>query len=76
MNDGGPAFPTRVADFTQTQFGGVTVRDYFAIRVLNGLVTNGKIPSNKLDVAACAYDYADAMLAARKKNLTHKSTTE
>lgn len=45
---------------------GITIRDYFATQALLGLVTYGDIPDSKKVVADVAYEYADAMLEARK----------
>lgn len=79
-NTGGPAFPTVwrnegefnafapdgqvVAPGESVALHGVTVRDYFAIRALSGLVVNGENfePSR---LASFCYELADAMLRAR-----------
>lgn len=48
-------------------FGGMTLRDYFAAKAMVAIRTGlkrGEVPP--ADVARWAYDYADAMLAARK----------
>jgi hypothetical protein len=45
---------------------GMTLRDYFAGQALVGLVANpGPAPGPPERFAAVAYEYADAMLAAR-----------
>lgn len=47
---------------------GMTLRDYFAAKALNGMIASGnRLSLNRIDVAAIAYDYADAMMEARKK---------
>lgn len=63
-DDGGPAFPTdHATDTTFTDIrGGLTVRQWYAGRALQGLVTNGKVPVSKIEVAQCAFEYADAMI--------------
>lgn len=68
-NDGGPAFPTLavVGDMAQSE-GGLTLRDYFAGKYLEGFMASTDddttITANKL--AFLAYKMADAMLEARK----------
>lgn len=65
IDDGGTAFPS---EYYACQ--GMTLRDYFAAAALHGLlahvigVTNAK---NEHDYAVRSYQYADAMLAARKE---------
>ena len=65
-NDGGPAFPS-------DRFGepGLTLRDWFAGQVLQGLVSDGKRyeDSSVEDVAVHCYEMADAMLKARSANV-------
>lgn len=79
--DGGPAFPeTRWDDKTrqEVQWCGMALRDYFAAKALQGLLSSpqtirglgseaerrGIVPN--ICVARCAYEYADAMLQARQ----------
>lgn len=65
-NDGGPAFPHH---FTQDSVGdckGMTLRDYFAAKAMQGFLANPE-RSNTRDVAKWAYSAADAMLAAREQ---------
>jgi len=76
---GGPAFPTPAHNL---QNDGMTLRDYFAARVLQGYISckawhpNFKFPSDfnyEADreaaqaVSESAYKYADAMLKAREQ---------
>lgn len=74
-DDGGPAFPCKVdvqfkSDidgekyWTKRDFGGMTLRDYFAAQALAGPVSEHGIPE---EAAMRAYEYADAMLAERAK---------
>ncbi|MBS7559957.1 hypothetical protein KHO49_16565 [Pseudomonas sp. RC4D1] len=83
IQDGGPAFP--VADYdhmvfqpatvaeTKRDLSGMSLRDHFAAKALQGLLawpgddSNGSYHSNSDPghTASMAYEYADAMLAAR-----------
>jgi hypothetical protein len=81
--DGGPAFPAQphkpagVTDWIAPKHHGMTLRDYFAARALQGLLDNvglhalgiaadraGKSVSS--NTAQAAYELADAMLKARE----------
>jgi len=67
INTGGPAFPGPYANengsiealFKQQ---GMTLRDYFAAKAMQGLMPTNYIDSN----AKVAYQMADAMLRARE----------
>lgn len=62
----GPIFPESIATGT----GGMTLRDYFAGHALAAIVSRPLLRGEILDcatIAQGAYDYADAMLAARSK---------
>jgi hypothetical protein len=64
-NTGGPAFPAPagVAHITDQ---GMTLRDYFAAKAMQGLLA-GKLQSVELKViAGDCYKMADAMLKARE----------
>ncbi len=75
MKDSGPAFPTsgRVpADYDghnqgwcATEHPGMTLRDYFAAKAMASLATYQEYPPAQ--AAVYAYEYADAMLKARKE---------
>ena len=80
VDDGGPAFPTRGEDFIdgpqgrhpQSAWGmqpkeGMTLRDYFAGKALQGMLAGYGGDSNATidEYASDAYRYADAMLKAR-----------
>ena len=60
---GGPAFPAH------NHFYGMTLRDYFAAKAMQGLIERGFTEfGNKASAYAnLAYDYADAMLRAREQ---------
>jgi hypothetical protein len=68
---GGPAFPTPAHNL---QNDGMTLRDYFAAKAMQGLIAHEErakqLGSHNLGdfdvrVAVCAYRYADAMLKVR-----------
>jgi len=63
-NTGGPAFPYGTA------YAGMTLRDYFAAKamqgVVSGLSTRGE-PLNYKECALFSYELADAMLKAREQ---------
>ena len=71
-NNGGDAFPC-----THSSWRGMTLRDYFAAKAMQGLLsdttTMGNISKDAKTLGVCsvkyvvsaAYDFADAMLAAR-----------
>lgn len=82
IKDGGPAFPVSTTqspytDFgnyghqdgnTTWQFGGMTLRDYFAAKAMASMLTHSvgdDWPEHK-NVAMHAYNMADEMLAARE----------
>lgn len=76
--DGGPAFP-QVTRLVEKSHQGISVRDYFAAKALNGFIANhgdrieaavfGCDPKHNgspcLKLAKFSYHIADAMLAAR-----------
>ena len=76
INTGGPAFPTGdmverdekgVLHGYPISSAGMTLRDYFAAKALNGLLAADEECGFKPDVAAeYAYRFADAMIAARE----------
>ncbi len=62
-----PAFPLHNHG-TQTlgmHFTGMTLRDYFAAKALQGILTDAEIAMGISEIAKLAYKYADAMMAAR-----------
>ena len=69
---GGPAFPTGSWEYDGQgnvlpyQENGMTLRDYFAAKALQGICASGPSASWPNDhLAAKAYNLADAMLKAR-----------
>lgn len=68
MNTGGPAFPAMHFDLAENEHG-MTLRDYFAARAMDALITatiNADTDWLFSNVAETAYNMADAMLEARK----------
>jgi hypothetical protein len=72
-NDGGPAFPhesivlraTDNAVAASAVFNGMTLRDYFAAKALQGMMADSQCVSTADDFARSSYALADAMLSAR-----------
>jgi hypothetical protein len=60
------AFPSPVDPKTGTNQLGMTLRDYFAAKVLPSLMDNKEIEVNNTLLCQMAYRMADAMLEARK----------
>ena len=58
-NTGGPAFPHRTGSY------GMTLRDYFAAKAMQGLCANGN--TKAAEIVQAAYIVADMMLKERKK---------
>ncbi len=58
---GGPAFPTGTA------YKGMSLRDYFAAKAMQALLSEPKVTRDLMLYAGAAYDVADAMLEAREK---------
>lgn len=73
LGDGGLAFPIYSTPESFDEHGGMTLRDYFAAKALQGMLSNPGSDSSgtwqdaeSSAVAGAAYDYADAMLKARQ----------
>ncbi len=73
MDNGGPAFPCEVLVDqcgTKSTWEGMTLRDYFAAKAMQGLLaqSGGTAHSSNVGLGAeYAYKMADAMLAERNK---------
>ena len=66
INNGGPAFPSEGDGNETWAHEGMTLRDYFAARAMQGYLTHEQAANMPDDVvAAWAYSIADAMLSAR-----------
>jgi hypothetical protein len=63
---GGPAFP---AHENWRIDSGMTLRDYFAAKIIQGMMASGNLPKSVTDkeLAAVSYATADAMLNERMK---------
>lgn len=67
INDGGPAFPSH-GTMGEVVQEGMTLRDYFAAKALQGFCSQAE-PTRQThfdNLAADAYQTADAMLKARE----------
>ena len=62
-NTGGPAFPG--VDELGDPYNGMTLRDYFAAKAMQGILADPNTPEI-MDIAGAAYEAADAMLRARE----------
>lgn len=53
----------------EADFEELTLRDYFAAKVLNGIFSNGHVGQvSREEIVKCCYEVADKMMEARKKN--------
>lgn len=70
QDNGGPAFPVDWETFNRSNGhpAGMTLRDYFAAKALQAIVTDAEHWANLTpeSIAAAAYRQADAMLKARQ----------
>jgi len=67
-NTGGPAFPTEVVTTNDGWIhSGMTLRDYFAAKTMQGFASNLGPGANFNSRAETAYEWADAMLKARER---------
>jgi hypothetical protein len=69
INDGGPAFPVKgmpIDPDTYLNRPGMTLRDYFAAKALQGLLADSEREGTWSEFAEDAYSCADAMLKARE----------
>jgi hypothetical protein len=77
VNTGGHAFPLNVEPVYATQYGGMTLRDYFAAQALQGLLANPKLADEIKKhsgafggwIESSAYGFANAMLKARETEI-------
>ena len=64
---GGPAFPIDAsASADRCIYTGMTLRDYFAAKALQGIMACNGVYENEAQLARWCYEQADAMLEARK----------
>jgi hypothetical protein len=64
IETGGLAFPT--ATLAQKTEGGMTLRDYFAAKAMQSLI-HVQVTTKQFQTVQSAYEWADAMLKARKE---------
>jgi hypothetical protein len=67
INTGGPAFPCH-PEIDNPKFDGMTLRDYFAAKALQGMLANpveGNDGMISKRLALWSYEIADAMLKVR-----------
>jgi hypothetical protein len=71
INTGGPAFPNniKITDENFSELRGMTLRDYFAAKALQGICANPNChaAAGEDKFAEAAYEVADAMLKAREQ---------
>jgi hypothetical protein len=72
-NTGGPAFPalarySRSAQLESAlQQDGMTLRDYFAAKAMQGLLSDSEVSGTPEEFSTRAYNVADAMIKARNQ---------
>lgn len=66
INDGGPAFPENGSRGKAAGGEGMSLRDYFAAKAMQGLLAARGHYENYREIASDAYLLADAMLKARE----------
>lgn len=65
LKDGGPAFPLPMGSETTQGSEGMTLRDYFAARAVQGMCSRDKSMFSAMAIAKYGYEIADAMIEAR-----------
>ena len=60
-----PAFPVADSEKLHGSYG-MALRDYFAAKAMQGILSRGVILGPKSEIAEHCYFYADAMLCARE----------
>lgn len=67
--DGGPAFPIygKLNEWGYAEQPGMTLRDYFAAKVMQGSIDSSWFHSDHNRSAKWCYEVADAMLKAREQ---------
>jgi len=61
----GSAFPLPMGSETTQGTDGMTLRDYFAAKAMQGLITDEYWARSSVESAKKAYRFADAMIKAR-----------
>jgi hypothetical protein len=71
-NTGGPAYPAPTTKPLENYYPGMTLRDYFAAKAMQGMMTSARytgiigVNNYEHSIANQAYQMADAMLKARE----------
>jgi hypothetical protein len=65
FKDAGPAFPQRATDSWGVDAQGMSLRDYFAAKAMQGLASDPSVQETAEEMAVLAYALADAMIEAR-----------
>ena len=66
---------TEIQAFPDERNFGISIRDYFAARALQGMLASGNLPKTMpdADIAECSYNLADAMMKQRqRKEVPHE----
>ena len=63
-----PAFPAMHFDLAENEHG-MTLRDYFAAKAMQGLMSDPNLDMDSSKVAQLSYQMADAMMKARPDGL-------
>ena len=67
IDSGGPAFPSTISD-DSLHVGGMSLRDYFAAKAMQGLLSMDLKPDvENEELAEAAYAIADAMIKERTR---------
>ena len=67
IKTGGPAFPKTPFIEVGTPQNGMSLRDYFAAKALQGVMACNGVYDNEAQLAQWCYEQADAMLKAREQ---------
>jgi hypothetical protein len=67
-NTGGPAYPAPTTKPLENYYPGMTLRDYFAAKAMQGFASDPdwRVDMGPEETARAAYTQADAMLKARE----------
>jgi len=61
-----PAFPVQFQGTTEPSLSGMTLRDYFAAKAMQGMLSEPSLRATPEEFATESYKVADAMLKARE----------
>ena len=66
-NTGGPAYPAPTTKPLENYYPGMTLRDYFAAKAMQGFCAGAEAGDDVGEIPSLSYMVADAMLAQRNK---------